>query len=95
MNVEELVTNQIGGVTGVKPYPCLYFEWTGEKSQAVRRAWISNDKQIKEVEEKPNFRRWLSRDDLDQLNEKMRIRKLGISEEAYEKAKQKLAEKNK
>jgi len=91
MNLEELVTYQIGGLIGKTPHPCLYFEWVGDNSQAVKRAWISTDKQIKAVEERPNFRKWLSRDDLNQVMEEMRRINLEVSEEAWKEAKQRAA----
>jgi hypothetical protein len=89
MTLEELCTYQIGGFIGDTPHPCLYLEWTGENSQAVKKAWITTDEQIKAVEEQPNFRKWMSREELGELQREMWRARLGVSKESWEEAKKK------
>jgi len=92
MTLEELCTYQIGGFIEDTPHPCLYLEWTGENSQAVKKAWITTDEQIKAVEEQPNFRKWMSRDELDELSAEMLRARLGVSKEVWDEAKRKALE---
>lgn len=89
MTLKELCTYQIGAFVQDTPHPCLYLEWTGENAQAVKKAWITTDEQINAIEEQPNFRKWMSRDELNELQEEMLRARLGVSKEAWDEAKRK------